>query len=273
MTFRRAEAFVDLPAEVPCGQCIGCRLESSRQWMIRIVHESKMHEANSFVTLTYDDEHLPKDGSLQLEDWQKFAKRLRKTVGPFRFYHCGEYGETTGRPHYHAAVFGLDFEEDRELYNDVGGHKQFTSGRLERTWGKGFAVIGSLTYDSASYVASYVTKKITGGKAEAHYEGRRPEYSTMSRRPGIGKGYFDKWADQMYPRDEVIVKGHKMRPPKYYDSLAAESFGELVDQALKKKRREFEICYADQTPERRAVREKVRELTVEFFAREPGRRI
>jgi len=110
IVFQRSEAFVDMPVVVPCGQCIGCRLEKSRQWAIRCVHESKCHDDNIFVTLTYNNENLPKDGSLCLADLQKFMKRLRKKYGAgIRYFACGEYGEKLKRPHYHVCIFGLNF--------------------------------------------------------------------------------------------------------------------------------------------------------------------
>lgn len=203
-----------------CGQCSGCRLESARQWAVRCVHEAQLHESNSFITLTYDDEHLPPSGSLQKSDWQKFARRFRKQRGKFRYFHCGEYGDR-GRPHYHAAIFGHDFLADRVHFKMSNGHELFRSASLEKLWPNGFSTIGELTFESASYVAQYVLKKVTGDKAEGHYNGRQPEYVTMSRRPGIAHDWLERFRSDVYPSDEVISNGRPARPPTYYDNLQA----------------------------------------------------
>ena len=238
---------------IPCGRCVQCRLERSRQWALRCMHEAQMHEKTSFITLTYNEESLPKDMSLRLSDWQNFAKYLRKEVGPFRYFHCGEYGDDSGRPHYHAAIFGIDFSEDRRfLKTTPRGDRLYTSATLERVWGKGFAPIGELTFESAAYVARYIMKKQTGPKAEEHYARVNvvtgevyqltPEYTTMSRGgrsgKGIGYGWFEKWKDQVYPLDLCVANGQEMKPPKYYDRLLEESDSAMLESV--KERREAE---------------------------------
>lgn len=223
------------PLTVPCGQCLGCRLERSRRWAVRIVHESQMHERNSFLTLTYDDEHLPKDRSLCLDDFQRFFKRLRKqSASPLRFFHCGEYGETTQRPHYHCCLFGEDFASDRHLLRTTKrGDRLYTSNRLTKTWGLGHAVIGELSFESAAYVARYCLKKVTGDSAEEHYAGRKPEYVTMSRRPGIGATWFDEFRGDLYPRDECVVDARRSLPPPFYDRLLEKVDPILFDKIKK----------------------------------------
>ncbi len=186
----------------------------SRDWALRCVHEAQLHAKNSFITLTYNAESLPKDGSLCLNDWQKFAKRLRRKCGPFRFFHCGEYGEENKRPHYHACIFGLDFVADRGLWKDDGRNPLFVSPVLSDTWGLGFASVGALSFKSAAYVARYVTKKAVGDLAKTEYEHVRPPYVTMSRRPGIGSEWFAKFKSDVYPSDEVIFEGRRYRPPE-----------------------------------------------------------
>jgi len=229
LVFKQSEALEpDVPLEIPCGQCIGCRLERSRNWAIRCVHEASLYKKNCFITLTYAPEHLPADGSLHLEHFQKFMKRLRKYGGKnIRFFHCGEYGEQFKRPHYHACLFNYDFK-DKKHWKTVNGHKYYTSRRLDRIWTHGFTTIGDVTFESAAYVARYVTKKITGDPALEHYNeidketgeilaSRMPEYTTMSRRPGIGKGWFDKFKSDLFPSDECVVRGKVCKVPKYYD--------------------------------------------------------
>lgn len=234
------------------------------------MHEASQHEANSFITLTYDQANLPKDGSLDVAEWQKFAKRARKALGRFRYYHCGEYGDLHLRPHYHACVFGVDFASDRTLWKTVRGNPLYVSPTLDRLWGRGYAVIGEVTFESAAYVARYITKKITGDRAEEHYAGRKPEYTTMSRNPGIGKGWFDRWKDEVYPADEVIARGHPSRPPKFYDAQY-----ELVDPAgldqVKRKRLDKARAHVlDLTWERLQTRERVSEKHNRLFSRDPG---
>lgn len=271
VTFEQKKGYYDKPVSVACGQCSGCRLERSRQWAIRCVHEAQLHEANSFVTLTYDDEHLPPDGGLVLADWQNFAKRLRKRVGPFRFYHCGEYGDLRGRPHYHALLFSIDFVGDRALHSTtIHGDRLYQSDLLSATWGMGLSTIGDLTFQSAAYVARYCMKKITGKKADQHYEtvnlktGEvhkvRPEYSTMSRRPGIGSGWLAKYQTDVYPSDEVILNGKHCRPPRFYDNrfetTDPAAFALVKDGRARAGRKHR----ANQTPERLHIRETIQEL-------------
>ncbi len=275
VVFSPVEGWRDRSLELACGQCQGCRLERSRQWAIRCVHEAQLHSKNCFVTLTYDSDHLPKDGSLCLADWQKFAKRLRHKAGPFRFFHCGEYGEVNFRPHYHACIFGLDFVADRGLWKDSGKFPLFRSPLLDETWGLGFATVGALSFKSAAYVARYVMKKVNGSLAAEKY-GRvdeetgevsfvRPEYVTMSRRPGIGAGWFKQFKSDVYPADEVVHEGKRYRPPRFYDS----QLDELELCVLKAKRRaSVAVRVKDLTPDRLAVREKCLEADMKVFGRD-----
>jgi len=223
IVFKPQESIRGERLDLPCGRCTGCRLERSRQWATRCMHEASLYDENSFLTLTYSDENLPKDGSLVVSDYQDFMKRLRKKVYPkkIRYYHCGEYGEKFNRPHYHSLLFGHQFS-DLKLFSNKGQFPVFTSEELDGIWQKGHAIVGDVTFESAAYVARYVMKKITGEKAEQHYAGRKPEYTTMSRRPGIGKGWYEKFKTDIYPRDGVIVRGHKSRVPRFYDNLLAD---------------------------------------------------
>ncbi len=271
IVFNPKEGFADLPLDLACGQCQGCRLERSRQWAVRCVHEALVHKKNSFITLTYSPEHVPQDGSLCLADWQKFAKRLRRKAGPFRFFHCGEYGEVNLRPHFHACIFGLDFIADRGLWKDNGKFPLFRSPLLDETWGLGFATVGALTYKSAAYVARYVMKK-QGSESEKYLrvpeEGDpyfvKPEYVTMSRRPGIGSAWFKQFKSDVYPADEVVHEGKRYRPPRFYDSqLGAEE----LDVYKVKRRRAVANRSKELTPERLRVREKVLEAGLSVFER------
>lgn len=214
IVFNRNDGFEDLPVQVPCGQCIGCRLERSRQWAIRCVHEASLYEDNCFITLTYDDANLPADGSLRMEDFQKFMKRLRKhSQAKIRYFHCGEYGEKFSRPHYHACIFNFNFSDRKPWKNTPAGFL-YTSETLQSLWPFGYGIIGDVTFDSAAYVARYIMKKITGDLAEQHYNGRKPEYTTMSN--SIGKGWYDKFKSDLFPHDKCIINGKEVNVPKVY---------------------------------------------------------
>lgn len=219
IAFKRSDSWKGERIDLPCGQCIGCRLERARMWAVRCVHEAQMHEENCFITLTYDDEHLPKDGSLCLRDFQLFMKKLRKSLPgkKISYFHCGEYGDK-GRPHYHALLFNHDFQ-DKEPFSKRNGNWTFTSKSLSSLWDKGFSVVAGMSFDSAGYVARYSMKKITGEKAKDYYGSMAPEYATMSRNPGIGKKWFAKYRGDVYPNDRVVIDGSYSRPPRYYDTL------------------------------------------------------
>lgn len=238
------KGFPDMPLTLPCGNCIGCRLDRSKDWAVRCVHEASLHEDNSFLTLTYKD--TPPNGNLEVKDFQDFMKRLRKKFPnkKLRYFHCGEYGEKLKRPHYHVILFGLDFE-DKEPWSVHNGQQYYTSKILSDTWGLGHCLIGNVTFQSAAYVARYITKKVTGKDAEEHYEyfdeftgelrQRVPEYTTMSRRNGIGQGWFEKYWYDTYKDDYVVINGRKFKPPRYYDKLLAEKDSKLFER-IKAKR-------------------------------------
>lgn len=229
-----------------------------------MMHEASLYEENCFITLTYDDEHLPRDGSLDVSHFQKFMKRLRKRFADdrIRFFHCGEYGDTSARPHYHACLFGFDFR-DKRVWSVRGDHIVWRSETLEETWQQGLSEIGTLTFESAAYVARYVTKKVTGPLADEHYERVNPltgelvrvapEYATMSRRPGIGRGWIEKYHEDVYPWDEVVVNGHPSKPPRYYDLYAAERNPKEFESVSRERR--ISRRREDETPERLHVRE------------------
>jgi len=173
--------------EFGCGQCLACRINRARLWTGRIVLESFCHESNCFVTLTYDDEHLPLNGSLVKEHPQLFLKRLRKRVSPqlIRFYLCGEYGEKTQRPHYHMIIFGIGPE-----YEAI----------IQECWDHGFVHCGTVDHRSAAYVAGYVHKGLKANHPDLR--GRYPEYSRMSLRPAIGKRGTDNICEAHSMTDE-----------------------------------------------------------------------
>lgn len=277
IVFDKAKGYTDKAVSVPCGQCIGCRLEASRQWAVRCLHEAELHEDNCFLTMTYDESHLPKDGSLCLRDFQLFMKSLRKRVGKLRFFHCGEYGDSRGRPHYHALIFGYDFP-DRRAEEVVNGYQLYSSELLTEIWGRGRCRIGDVTFESAAYVARYALKKITGKGKEAAYRevdgvtGEivneiSPEYVTMSRRPGIGKPWLDRYLKDVYPHDEVIARGVKMLPPKYYDSVLEKIDPGLMRRIKAMRVKDDERFKMDNDSFRLPVKEKVQKAKLTFLKR------
>ena len=217
---------------LPCGQCVGCRLERSRQWAVRIMHEASLHDVSSFVTLTYSDECLPSPPSLRYSDFQAFMRRLRKSHGKVRFFVCGEYGERTWRPHFHACLFGLRFSDLKVYKKTAAGFTLYESSELSRVWTLGFASVGQLSFESAAYVARYCMKKVTGDLAETHYRKTDlntgemydlvPEFARMSLKPGIGFQWFKQFRHEVGTHDGVVVRDRLCKPPRYYDKLLVD---------------------------------------------------
>lgn len=247
---RRYDMVAEL--QLPCGQCVGCRLERSRQWAMRCLHEAKMHKTNAFITLTYDDDHVPAGEQLVHEDFQKFVRRLRKAYAPnrVRYYMCGEYGGQLGRPHFHACLFNIDFPDKTYWGTTESKAKLYRSETLERLWPYGFSSIGDVTFETAGYVARYCMKKITGHNAKLWYGDRKPEYNAMSLKPGIGKTFLEKWKTDIYPNDYVIVNGTKVKPPKYYDKIIEKENTEQYEEIKYKREIEGRLRYEDNTERR-----------------------
>jgi len=242
------------------------------------MHELQQHELSCFLTLTYDDTPLPAGGSLVKEHFQLFMKRLRKYHGrKIRYFHCGEYGDQTGRPHYHAILFGIDFG-DKELYslNDQG-HSVYQSGTLDRLWGHGLCKIGAVTFESAAYTARYILKKHSGADAEKHYRRMnpntgevitlQPEYVTMSRRPGIGADWYRKYKADAFPSDFVVMNGAKMAPPRFYRKILETEDKKLFDFLKYKRIKEAKKHSDDQTTSRLLVRQECLEARISTLKR------
>lgn len=263
--------------QLKCGQCVGCRLERSRQWAVRCMHEASLYENNCFVTLTYDDEHLPPLGSLRYRDFQLFMKRLRRrfSFARIRFYMCGEYGEEFGRPHFHACLFNFDFPDKEYLAKSPAGLRTYRSAALEELWPFGFSSIGAVTFESAAYVARYCMKKVTGDLAEDHYAvldvstgeigARVAEFNRMSLRPGIGAEWLSRFHSDVYPEGMVVVNGVKARAPRYYDKkfegADPDGYAEMLF------RREGELDPGEQTDARLSVREQVAQARISQLKR------
>lgn len=295
IVFTRSQALHDISVTIPCGQCRGCRLERSRQWAIRCVHEAQLHEDNCFITLTFSDEGLLRrnrelglsdgDCSINVRDYQLFMKRLKSYVrrkhGKYRakrirFFHCGEYGEKLGRPHYHACLFDFDFK-DKELYKVVNNNRIYVSETLLKLWSYGFHTIGDVTFESAAYVARYIMKKVTGDEAAKHYEkvdphtgevfAVRSEYTTMSRRPGIASRWFKTYKTDVYPSDFIVLRGVKMRPPRFYDGRFEIIDPDMFKKIKRRRKIKARLHADDNTPERLEVRRKVSEARISRLPR------
>ncbi len=239
-------------------------------WSMRIMHQTQMEESSCFLTLTYDDAHLPGDRSLNVEHPQAFVKALRRKVRPFKYFLCGEYGSRTLRPHYHLCIMGEDFHKDRMPYPTRSKHPLFTSKTVDDAWPHGtHNLMGQLTQQSACYVASYVNKKYRGSDSDNHYKTLfiedgiatvhqlKPEFATMSRRPGLGSTWFDRYHADVYPSDEIIINGIPHRPPAYYDSLLERRDPQLHHQIKRQRIRRGNQHLEETTAERLATREHV----------------
>ena len=239
-----------------------------------------MHQEKCFVTLTYDEENVPRDGSLNKQHFQKFMKRLRKhyDTKKIRFFHCGEYGSALERPHYHACIFGVDFD-DAVPHFATNGITTYISETLEKIWGKGFCTIGELNYETAAYTARYIMKKVTGKRAEEHYMrvdpttgelyNLEPEYITMSLKPGIGREFYEKYESDFFPRDECPIpgKGVYNRVPKYYESIYAQRNPDTFKE-IKKLREKYRDTHKDEyTAKRLETKYKVKKAQLKQLPR------
>ena len=212
------KGYKDLPVTVPCGWCLGCREDKAKMWGARCYHESKLHEKNCFVTLTYEEEKLPEGGTLVKDHVSGFMKNLRKRKGQgVRFFACGEYGEKTKRPHYHIILFNCSFD-DKVLWKKTRSKQNlYISQELKEIWKNGICTVQDLTIGTAMYCAQYSLKKVIGAKAESHYAGRIPEFALMSRNPGIASRWIDKNRSDVFPKDCFHINGRPYKPPRYYD--------------------------------------------------------
>ena len=205
--------------------------------------------------------------TVHVRDFQLFMKRLRNKFGSnIRFYHCGEYGEHSARPHYHACLFNFDFPDKKLWRINNNNDRLYISETLNELWPYGYAVLGDVTFQSAAYVARYCTKKITGDKAKEHYEvvdedgviyDRNPEYATMSRRPGIGATWFKKYGNDVYPKDFVTVNGKRVKPPKYYDNQLQKYKPFMYDEVKENRERRIDKNDPEYLEDRLRTKEEI----------------
>lgn len=254
---------------VPCSKCLGCRTRRASDWAVRSVHELKYHKESCFLTLTYDNDHLPDGSFLRISDFQNFMKRLRKyiysTTGKLvRYLACGEYGSRRGRPHYHLILFGYDFT-DKVVHSSSPAKKKsksksilYTSEILNKIWSNGKCMIGSATKESAGYVARYILKKrsqpsySTGpwttkrkiqfdndyyaATGDTRYFRYPREFITMSRAYGLGFRFFMEYFKDMYPKDFLVEDDSRVPIPRFYDKLLERYFPELYERVMARRR-------------------------------------
>lgn len=244
-------------------------MDKAREWAMRCAHEAKMHTNNSFVTLTYDPKKLPEDGSVSKRHLQLFMKRLRKAYSDkkVRFFAAAEYTPINDLPHYHLLLFNQFFEDQKLFKKTTNENTLYTSQILQLLWPNGFSTIGMVNYQTARYCAQYSLKKITGEHAPEYYLRphpvtgklcqKEPEFALMSRRPGIGATWYERYKSDCYPSDFLIVDGKKHPVPKYYDlKLKKEAESEL--EQLKRARKRQSVKQRDNnTKQRLAVREEI----------------
>lgn len=253
---------------VPCGKCAGCRIDKSREWANRCMLELQYHDSAYFVTLTYNDQHVPKSAygssdtgeaipalSLCKKDFQLFMKRLRERCkdDKIRFFGCGEYGGQTFRPHYHVILFGLHLDDLVPFSGTDRGYMYYLSDTIQKAWSvydpdtqsfdpMGHVLVGNVTWETCAYTARYVMKKLDGpaGQLYTDFNVEKP-FSLMSRKPGIARQYYDDHPD-VYDYEFINVStatgGMKFRPPKYFDRL-------------------FDVDFPDQSIENKALRQRL----------------
>lgn len=219
------------PLYLPCGRCIGCRKDLTRDWAVRCHHEAQMHEHNCVLTLTFDENNLNAQNTLVKDDIRNFVKRLRKYIftnkdlknnfprlyrKKISYLYCGEYGERFGRPHYHIIIFGFDFYDKEYLKDSQSSDPLYTSNTLDKIWGLGHCTIGTMSMASATYCASYLTKFTPTNEREEIYCGREPEFGHASKNPAIGLNWFKKYHKDITANDCIIIENQKYRIPRYY---------------------------------------------------------
>lgn len=247
--FRSKENIPGLvPFEFECRKCLPCRLNIAREKAIRCVHEAQTHEDNIFLTLTYNDESLSSPW-LQYEDFQLFMKRLRWSYPERKITYMvtGEYGDKEKRPHWHAIVFNFKPEDEKYHYTSDRGDKVFTSQKVTELWQKGHIEYGSVTMDSAGYVARYAAKKLTHGKDHEHKY--HPIHKTSSKR-AIGRSWIEKHYKHTFENGFIVLDGVRMKIPRYYLDWAKKHKPEMyrhyvtevqkniIDLSIQKKRKE-----------------------------------
>jgi hypothetical protein len=256
---------------IPCGKCIGCKLDKAKQWAIRCIHEASLYEQNCFITLTFNEEYLPEDHSIDKRHLQLFFKKLRNRITDGRtikYFACGEYGEQRNRPHYHALIFNYDFPDKRLWKKTEAGELIYRSEILEKLWPYGYSSIGNVTFESAGYVARYQFKKQKDKKSYELVDDEtgelfnlEPEFLLMSRGGkkghGIGYEWFKKYHEDTN-KDYLTVNRMKVGVPKYYDYLKEQTMPQLLEEIKAQREQNILDKHEEFTKERLEQKEAVK---------------
>lgn len=229
--FSRRSGSTHIP--LPCGKCIGCKIRRSQDWAVRCVHESQFHEQNMFITLTYDDEYLPNGNTLIKKHVQDFIKRFRTLISPkrIRYFACGEYGEKSGRAHYHIILFGYEFD-DKFPHQRGKNYTLYRSPTLEKLWPFGNSNFSDVNYSTALYCTLYAGKNIL---TEEQLGDRLKPFLLMSKKPPIGRGYFEKYKRELLQHDNVVINGRTFALPRAYDKSFDEQEREMLSDARRER--------------------------------------
>lgn len=252
--------------ELPCGQCIECLLERSRQWAIRVMNEAQLWPNNTAITLTYGD-NAP--SVLVYKHYQDFMKRLRRKYShkKIRFYMGAEYGGENGRPHYHAVLFNHAFDDKKYLKQTKAGSKLYTSATLEKLWTHGYSSIGEVTFQTAAYIARYCLDKAVDRDSKQHeiinpdtgeIFTRPREFGRMSLKPGIGAAWLNKFWTDVYPHGAIVQDQLEQKPPRYYDQLFERREPEAHALLKAKRKKLARAQWRDNTKSRRAAKHQVK---------------
>lgn len=251
--------------ELPCGKCPECQKDYYTSWATRGSRELMKWDSSIFITLTYDEENLPHDNSLNKKEIQNFIKRVKKHFksskqNPIRQTYCGEYGSRTNRPHYHAILYNCDFHDKTRLYISKSGHQVFKSEKLTELWGKGIAEFGYATPESIAYVYKYILKKKTRKEKKQPLVIERDgityevahEFIESSRNPGIGAIARDS---ESIKKGYLSVNGHKKKIPKYYMEHLKKFFPDTYDYLANLK-----FDFMQSLPKESSLRKKQKEF-------------
>lgn len=266
---------------VPCGRCDGCKIQRSRDWALRCIHEAQLHKDNCFITLTYDDEHLPE--LFGPRDFQLFMKRLRKAIKvPVRYFCCGEYGDLSLRPHFHLILFGYR-PDDLKVYSTSVAGFVYESSSLDQIWGQGRVAIGDVSFASAAYVARYCLKKVATSSRRAFWYLDRKDhifkkapavkdpYSSfvlMSRKPGIGSGWIERFHDEIFSKGYITFEGGSRAPPsRFYKNYFKKHDRDNFDFYRSRCLDYFERNSSEFTPERLKAKSLVLQEKLKFLKR------
>lgn len=278
----RADSPHGLPMTIPCGRCRECRMAIARDWGIRAMHDVKAHtrtgSGSAFVTLTLDDTKVHDCVGLDPRMLKLFHMRANARLGGgLRYLSVGEYGDKNQRPHYHCIFTNKGFADRKWCANGSTGEKLYESKILNELWPHGYAHIGDVSYKSAMYVARYVLKKVSpelyGERYERIVAGKQifvpPEFAVMSRRPGLGRPFYDLYKEELLANDSCIVDGHKSPLPRYYSNVFKAEDPDAYERLRKQRKRESVEYRADHPEEQQWLRR----TQLEEFNRLKGNRL